>query len=110
MKGREKAKKDARSDSEKPHEQDGSAVDLKLDDRSVLWRDEGSDEMEHPLANEHAGKSTECGKQAGLHEKLRYELPPVSAKGKTHSHLARARHGASEQQIGNVRTRDDQHE
>src|SRR5436190_16951327 len=39
-----------------------------------------------------------------------FRSPPVSAKGKTHSHLARARHGASEQQIGNVRTRDDQHE
>ena len=79
-------------------------------DAGQVLRDKGDQRADAPARDDHAADSRHQCKHDALRQHLPDEPRPPRAHGCPHHELAPARRGACEQQVGDVRAGDQQHE
>jgi hypothetical protein len=110
VKRRKDPEQHARAEREDGREQHHHRIERRLDHFDRFRGEQRQHQVQRPAGDEQAGDAAERREQARLGEELRDQLPPRRAEREADGHLARAGRGASEQQVRNVRARDQQHE
>ena len=87
-----------------------SPLQLELQRSGDLRRQQRRDERQRPARDDQAGDAAEHREHARLGEQLRDQLPAAGADRQPHGHLGRAARAAREQQVGDVRAGDQQHD
>ena len=91
-------------------EEHHAAVDREDDRVGRFLRQQHGHQVQRPLRDDDAGDAAEQREETGLAEQLPHELPAPRAYGQPHRHLAGTRRAAREQQVRDIRARDEQHE
>ncbi len=86
------------------------AVELEMERRRGLWRQNGSNSHQRPLGDEQAGNAAHQSQQARLEQELPDHLTTARTEREPHGHLSAPCRRARQQQIGNVGTGDQQYD
>ena len=110
MQRREEAEEHARADRQRGGERHHLRVQRGVDGIGRFARDERHHQVQRPPRDDEARGPSEGREQQRLREQLTNELPARRADRQPHRHLAGARRRSREQQAGDVRARDQEHE
>ena len=87
----------------------GDRVDPDFGDTRNQIRAEGDERTQRPLGQQHAGGAAEHGQEHAFGHELAHHLASARAEREARGDLAPARGKAREQQVGDVRARDQEH-
>ena len=91
-------------------EQQHGRVDADLIDARQIGRTDAHEQAEDRPGHQHAEHAAHDREQHALGQQLTNQAPAPGAERRAHRHLAAPRRGADEQQVRDVRARDQQHE
>ena len=107
---RKQSEQQTRADGQRRGEQHDDRVDRQVHRVRRLSRQERGHQVQRPLGDDEAAEAAEDREETRLAEQLPHELSASRANRQPDRHLARARGAARQQQVRDVRARNQQHE
>ncbi|HEY7284130.1 MAG TPA: hypothetical protein VH497_01715 [Vicinamibacterales bacterium] len=98
------------TERERGSEQNGHRVQPGHDGVGGILGEDGQHQVERPLRHEETADSAEHREEAGFSKQLPHQLAASGADGEPHGHFTGPGRCARQQQVRDVRARDEQHE
>ena len=108
--GRNRAGEDGREERQADHERDHARIEAgDQPERQLLAGESRVEEVDPDLGHDETRRRTHDREHESLRQQLRHGAPPARSQRRPNRHLFRSNEGPSQQQVGDIRTSNEQH-